>query len=147
MTVVPKLDRRPKLLLEVILLFALCVAVFMLSENYDILEKIVAFSWRHEHLEIDEWLMVTFVLSFALMLFWLRRWKDLKKAYSEIKQLRGIIPICSSCKKIRDDSGYWHQVEEYISEHSDAMFSHGICPECSKKLYPDFAKDEEYFSG
>ncbi|MDA8405861.1 MAG: hypothetical protein M0T73_03235, partial [Deltaproteobacteria bacterium] len=53
----------------------------------------------------------------------------------------GFIPICSSCKKIRDDKGYWRQVEEYVSEHSEALFSHGICPDCMKKLYPEYADD------
>ena len=53
---------------------------------------------------------------------------ELKNAREEIKSLRGIIPICASCKKIRDDKGYWNQIEAYISEHSEADFSHGICP-------------------
>jgi len=62
----------------------------------------------------------------------------LEKALAKIKVLSGIIPICASCKKIRDDAGYWQQVEEYISEHSDAAFSHGICNDCLIKLYPDY---------
>jgi hypothetical protein len=64
----------------------------------------------------------------------------LQDALAKIRTLRGIIPICSSCKKIRDDKGYWNQIENYIKEHSDADFSHGICPECAKKLYPEFYK-------
>jgi len=63
---------------------------------------------------------------------------DLQKAANEIKTLSGLIPICAACKKIRDDRGYWEQIETYIMERSDAEFSHGLCPECSKKLYPDF---------
>ncbi len=62
---------------------------------------------------------------------------ELKKAIEEIKTLKGIIPICSLCKNIRDDNGYWNQIESYIKEHSDADFSHSICPKCSKVLYPD----------
>ncbi len=50
------------------------------------------------------------------------------------------VPICSSCKMIRDDEGYWNQIEEYITEHTGAQFSHGICPECSKRLYPELEK-------
>ena len=65
----------------------------------------------------------------------------LREHESEIKQLRGMLPICSSCKKIRDDKGYWNQIEVYIKDHSDAEFSHGICPECVKKLYPNFRSD------
>ena len=67
----------------------------------------------------------------------------LRKALEEIKTLQGIIPICAGCKKIRDDMGYWEQVESYISKHTEAIFSHGVCPECVKKLYPEFCKDME----
>lgn len=59
------------------------------------------------------------------------------RALSEIKTLSGMIPICSNCKKIRDDSGYYQQLEQYISSHSDARFSHGLCPDCIPKLYPE----------
>lgn len=62
---------------------------------------------------------------------------DLKKALAEIKTLHGILPICASCKKIRDDKGAWSHLETYISQHTDAMFSHGICQDCAKRLYPD----------
>ena len=62
---------------------------------------------------------------------------ELKTALSEVKTLRGILPICSFCKQIRDDKGYWSQIESYIQKHSDADFTHGICPECIKKHYPD----------
>jgi len=60
----------------------------------------------------------------------------IKKALSEIKMLRGILPLCSFCKKIRDDKGYWEQVDVYISKYSEADISHSICPECMKKHYP-----------
>ena len=60
-----------------------------------------------------------------------------RRYISEIKELKGIIPICSNCKKIRDDDGYWQKVENYIQTHSNAEFSHGLCPECRKNLYPD----------
>lgn len=61
----------------------------------------------------------------------------LEGALREIKQLNGLLPICASCKKIRDDNGGWTQIETYISRHTDAEFTHGICPECAEKLYPD----------
>ena len=62
---------------------------------------------------------------------------QLQKALDEIKILQGIIPICANCKKIRDDKGFWNQVEAYISKHSEAKFSHSICPTCAKELYPE----------
>jgi hypothetical protein len=64
--------------------------------------------------------------------------QELQKTISEVKILRGFLPICSVCKKIRDDQGYWNQIESYIRDHSEAEFSHGICPECAQKHYPDF---------
>lgn len=60
---------------------------------------------------------------------------ELKSALEEIKQLSGLLPICANCKKIRDDKGYWNRLESYIERHSDVSFSHGMCPECSDKLY------------
>ena len=64
-----------------------------------------------------------------------RTQKELEEATKEIKTLSGLLPICSSCKKIRDDKGYWNQIETYISQHTDADFSHGLCPDCMDKLY------------
>jgi FixJ family two-component response regulator len=66
---------------------------------------------------------------------------ELTEALSEVKTLSGLLPICASCKKIRDDKGYWNQIEVYIRKHSGAEFSHGICPECARKLYPEIFKD------
>lgn len=68
---------------------------------------------------------------------------ELREALAKVKTLRGLIPICASCKKIRDDQGYWKQIESYVRDHSEAEFSHGICPDCMKKLYPDFVDDGE----
>jgi len=65
---------------------------------------------------------------------------ELEKALAEIKTLKGLIPICASCKKILDDKGCWNQLEAYLSKHTDAMFSHGICPECTEKLYPEYVR-------
>jgi DNA-binding response OmpR family regulator len=68
--------------------------------------------------------------------------RQLQQALDEVRTLRGIVPICASCKKIRDDKGYWNQVEKYVSDHTEAKFSHGICPECAVVLYPNlFEKD------
>lgn len=62
---------------------------------------------------------------------------NLQNAKDEIKTLRGILPICSFCKKIRDDRGYWNQIEAYIQDHSEALFSHSLCDDCAKKHYPE----------
>jgi hypothetical protein len=64
---------------------------------------------------------------------------ELEKALADIRRLRGILPICANCKKIRNDEGYWDRVEDYIRDHSEAEFSHGLCPDCARELYPDYA--------
>jgi HAMP domain-containing protein len=68
--------------------------------------------------------------------------QDLQKALEKVKLLSGFLPICTSCKKIRDDKGYWNKIENYISNCCDVEFSHGVCPECAKKLYPDLVDDD-----
>jgi hypothetical protein len=72
---------------------------------------------------------------------------ELERALGDIKQLSGMLPICAACKKIRNDSGYWQQIETYIRDHSEVEFSHSICPDCAAKLYPDFIKNCPTTSG
>lgn len=114
----------------------------LLSEHY------------YTHPAIPYWNMsirVGFFLTFTFLLAKLKfimeeqakNILELQKALAEIKTLSGLLPICSSCKKIRDDKGYWNQLETYISKHSEAMFSHSICPECAKRSYPEYCKDIE----
>ena len=68
---------------------------------------------------------------------------ELQEALKNVKTLSSLLPICMSCKKIRDDKGYWNQIEEYITEHTDTLFSHGVCPDCLKKMYSDFDKEDK----
>jgi CheY-like chemotaxis protein len=67
----------------------------------------------------------------------------LTQALENVRSLRGLLPICAACKRIRNDKGYWQQVEDYVREHSDADFTHGICPECAHKLYPEYYQDAQ----
>ncbi|MCK4428132.1 MAG: response regulator [candidate division Zixibacteria bacterium] len=69
--------------------------------------------------------------------------KELSEALAHVKQLKGLLPICMFCKKIRNDKNYWQQVEEYLAEHTEADFSHSICPECLEKHYPDYVKKKK----
>lgn len=71
--------------------------------------------------------------------------REREKALDEIKILRGLLPICASCKRIKDDNGDWSQIEGYIKSHSEAEFTHGICPECAERLYPDFFKKSDFY--
>ncbi|MGI2335862.1 MAG: hypothetical protein ACRKGH_04355 [Dehalogenimonas sp.] len=66
---------------------------------------------------------------------------ELQQALDQVKELNGLLPMCASCKNIRDDQGYWQSVEGYISAHSEATFTHGLCPACVRKLYPDIADE------
>lgn len=69
--------------------------------------------------------------------------KQLERALEEVKQLSGLLPICASCKRIRDKNGGWQQIEDYIADHSEADFTHGICPQCARNLYPEVYKKEK----
>jgi len=69
--------------------------------------------------------------------------KELNETLSKVRTLSGLLPICASCKKIRDDQGYWQKLETFVHEHSNAEFSHSICPDCMENLYPDFTKPKE----
>ncbi len=142
---------------DILLIPSFAVVFFYVSSRLDLLEKAFTFSRQHEFWELDELITAVMLSVISLSFFSLRRWKEandgkkrllssnkeLRKAISEIKRLRGILPICAYCKRIKDDTGYWQQVELYISEHSDADFSHSFCPECMKKLYPEFAEEEQ----
>lgn len=66
--------------------------------------------------------------------------EKLQEALASVRTLRGLLPICASCKKIRDDEGYWHRVEHYVKDRTHAEFSHSICPDCAKELYPDWVQ-------
>lgn len=111
---------------------------------------------------IIKWSLVLGILClliFSIFIFWTRSLQreiiirkkienernslisQLQKTLHEVKTLRGFLPICSNCRKIRKDTGYWQQIESYIQEHTDAKFSHGICPDCMKDLYPELAEN------
>ena len=140
------------LVLELIGIFISSVVVFLVAAHYDAMERFTALLRQSESWEIDELVIVALFLVTALTFFSLRRWtefrtvnailrqrnRDLQHALIQIKELKGVLPICSVCKKIRDDEDSWHQLEAYIESHTHAEFTHGICPECTRKLYPDY---------
>jgi len=124
---------------------------FLLFSQFDVLEKIVKLAAEYEHYEADEIISTLIVLSFCMIWFSYRRWREtfqalavietknneIQNALDTIKKLEGIIPICMHCKDIRDDTGSWQQPEKYISEHTDAKFSHGLCKKCTVIHYPE----------
>lgn len=147
----PKSVLNKNALLELGVIIFASLLIFIVSGFYDLLENLIEFLHRYEEYEIDEMIMVSLFLVVALSFFSLRRWQDtvainrdleksnqdLRTALSEIKQLKAIIPICSSCRKLMDDDGSWQQLEAYFADHTDTQLSHGICPDCAKKLYPE----------
>lgn len=98
------------------------------------LEKVIGYLFGYQFLAIGIWLWIPAIIAHEKQS---RQQAD--DAMQQVKILSGLLPICSSCKKIRDDKGYWKQIESYLSEHSEAEFSHGVCPDCIKKLYPNLA--------
>lgn len=134
------------------------VAVYLVSLQSDLFEKIVEFTRRYEAWELDEIIAPMIALACCLLVFAIRRWRDLveetrrrgealekneiliaelREALAAVKRLEGLIPICANCHSIRDDSGYWRRVDQYLQERTDALFSHSICPKCMAELYPD----------
>jgi hypothetical protein len=102
---------------------------------------------NYYHFPFELWNMAMYFALFILVIFLLSKLRStlqqraglitqLHNALNAIKELSGILPICANCKKIRDDQGYWHDVDVYITRHTNVEFTHGICVECANKLYP-----------
>ena len=142
---------------DLVIIFAILIISFATFSYFDVLEKIVELSSQYEAYEIDEIFSTMIVFTACMLIFSYRRLKEankskevalemineLDKALNEINTLKGIIPICSYCHKIRDDEGAWSQLEAYLSTHSEAEFSHGICPTCMTKALADAGLDKK----
>lgn len=130
----------------------------LFSIIFDVTEKLKAEKEKEkEHKKLIIVLLSLFFISLAfiiILIFYLavrkkfeklliEENKKLEEAHNQIKTLEGIIPICMHCKKIRDDKGYWNQLEKYISEHTSALLSHALCPDCAKKNYGEFLKNKK----
>ena len=142
----------PMLLVELALMLVCSGLVFLFAARHDLMERIWMLSSRYEAWQLDEIMVVALLLVIALTVFSIRRWvafrtlndtlyrrnEELQQVLIQIKELKGLLPICSVCKKIRDDEDSWHQLEAYIESHTHAEFTHGICPDCTKMLYPEY---------
>jgi len=123
------------LILSVLSVLTIAAASFMAGNKFS-------------HLLIDVWNLLMYFGFFSIFTIVLAILKkdiderrrliaELQQTLGEVKQLSGLLPVCASCKKIRDDNGDWKQMESYFSDHSEVLFSHGICPECIERLYPE----------
>ncbi len=102
------------------------------------LEKVIGYLLGYLLIFIGVWRWLPIIIEHNRVIT-----ENLKVAKEEVNTLKGFFPICASCKNIRDDKGYWNQVESYISSHSEAVFSHSICPKCLEKLYPELYPSTE----
>ena len=135
---------------------ALAVIVFAVSATFDIFDKIISFLYRHDTWELDELFTVAVFLVFATGTYARRRHRELvvqvlrrqqaeeekarlipelENARANISTLRKLLPICSSCRRVRDDKGYWSQVEVYMENHFLTRLDDGICPDCAKRQF------------
>lgn len=129
---------------DLVFIGILVVITYIFSGYFDLQDRVDRFCELYERFEADEIMFVGLLLIPVSMLYFWRRWQEIREAnrrlgaaLAEIDHLRGIIPICCSCKKIRDDDGYWHEVETYFKAHLDTSFTHGICDDCIQKNYPE----------
>jgi hypothetical protein len=120
------------------------VVAFVLLSSTNAFESFSSWSRSHESMQLDEVLIFGVVLAVGLAIFALRRWRDLVRAEAlrraaehSARRLEGLLPICSGCKRIREQAGEWTPVEEYFSARVAADFTHGLCPECRVRLYPN----------
>lgn len=134
---------------DAVLLCCVILVVYLIAGHYDLFEKLVSFLEKYEEMELDEWIIAAVSACLGLVWFSHRRLKEisslhgslenrnqvLERALEDVRRLEGIVPICSSCKKIRDDEGFWQGVEQFIEDRSDAKFSHSMCPNCQETFY------------
>ncbi len=141
---------------ELLLIAAGAIIIFAISAWIDLFSQTIAWLYRHDTWQLDELFTVMVFLAIAFALYSRRRWHELtdeirerikaeesnheliqslEKALTEVRTLRGLLPLCAWCKKVRDDTGYWMELESYIQANSDAKVTHGICPDCARKAF------------
>ncbi len=134
---------------ELLVIVVFSLVVFIIAVKNDVMEMLLDFARRHENLQIDEVFSIAIITLMGAVAFGHRRWRDVKilsekliernrkleEIMDQVQVLEGILPICSNCKRIRDRDE-WQQMETYVSNHSHALFTHSLCPECARKLFP-----------
>jgi hypothetical protein len=139
--------KRSAALKDLIALLSIGILLFAFASIFHVFERFAEFHQKHGVGPIDDLIIAFAVLAIALAVFSLRRWTELRRALANIVTLQGLIPICASCNKIRDDVGYWNRLESYIETHSEAELFHTICPMCLKKVYGVTGPEDENISG
>jgi len=132
---------------DLIVLVSIGILLIAFASIFHLFERFAEFHQKYGVGPIDDFIIAFAVLSIAFAFFALRRWRELQRALADIVILQGLLPICASCQKIRDDAGYWNRLESYIEDHSEAELFHTICPTCLKKLYGITLPEDEEISG
>lgn len=146
---------------DLIVIFAVAIFIFVISATFDIFDKIISWIYRHNTWQLDELFTVVIYLTFAIAVYAWRRRKELliqirgreraeaaharlvpqlETALADVSRLNKLLPICSSCKRVRDAKGYWTHVEDYIEMNLKTRLDDGLCPDCAKNLYGDIHK-------
>lgn len=139
-------DRRRRASSDLLVLLFLAVVSFFVLHQTEAFERFAAWSRGKEAWQADEILVALAVSALFLALFSWRRWQDLsaemssrESAERDRDRLEGLLPICAGCKRIRDGGESWVAVEDFVAARSAAEFTHGICPDCQRRLYPDLS--------
>jgi hypothetical protein len=140
------------------IIFTLAIIVFAISANFDLFNKVISWVYRHDTWQLDELFTVAVCLVFAIAFYAWRRHRELvvqirgrqqaeaararlipelETALADASQLRKLLPICSSCKRVRDAKGYWSHVEDYLEVNLQARLDGGLCPDCAREFYAD----------
>ncbi len=141
---------RSRALRDGYVILGVAAVLYILSATFRVFNTVVIWLYEHQAYQTESLIMVLVFLLLAGVTFTWRRRNELLAEIAErerieeersrlvhqVKTLSGLLPICSWCKRIRDDRGYWNELEAYISSHSDAEFTHGICPDCLAKVQP-----------
>ncbi len=149
------LNLRHRAVIDALILLALAMPFHLLARHYDFLEHLVALTRQYEHHQLDELVSLAAFIALLLLIYCIRRVLDLRgyarhlnqanarltQTLDEIDRLRRLLPVCAGCKKVRDDEGYWQEVDSYLARYHLARVTHGMCPECVSKHYPEIAAE------
>jgi len=143
-------------IIDLIIIVLTALMVFAVSAVFDVFNRVISWVYNHETWQLDEVFTVSIYLVLAGGIYTWRRHRELieqvrrreraeaeearllpelENALADVSRLKKLLPLCSSCKRVRDDKGYWSQVEEYVEIHFRARFDDGLCPECARKIY------------
>lgn len=136
---------------DLLIIAILSVLLFAVAASFDVFNAIIGWIYAHDTRQLDELFTVMMFWTLAFLVYTWRRKRELMseirrretaelgrtQAQDEVKVLTRLLPVCAWCKKIRDDQGYWNQLEEYVGKQTGTKISHGICPECAEKMMAD----------